>query len=76
MTLPGIGVGQIPKARKAPADLIFGVFWLGALMRSVGAIVLGAYIDQIGRRQGRSLRFRSWRYRDELAMMLTGNIIS
>ncbi len=30
----------------------FGVFWLGALMRSVGAIVLGAYIDQIGRRQG------------------------
>ncbi|MET4519217.1 MFS family permease [Bradyrhizobium sp. I1.7.5] len=30
----------------------FGVFWLGALMRSVGAIVLGAYIDQIGLRQG------------------------
>jgi MHS family citrate/tricarballylate:H+ symporter-like MFS transporter len=30
----------------------FGVFWLGALMRPVGAIVLGAYIDQIGRRQG------------------------
>src|SRR5882757_11573257 len=24
----------------------FGVFWLGALMRPVGAIVLGAYIDQ------------------------------
>src|ERR1700745_4192789 len=30
----------------------FGVFWLGALMRPVGAIVLGAYIDRIGRRQG------------------------
>jgi MFS transporter, MHS family, citrate/tricarballylate:H+ symporter len=30
----------------------FGVFWLGALMRPIGAIVLGAYIDKIGRRQG------------------------
>src|SRR5246500_3600420 len=30
----------------------YGVFWLGALMRPVGAIVLGAYIDRIGRRQG------------------------
>ncbi|WP_051335058.1 MFS transporter [Bradyrhizobium sp. Ai1a-2] len=30
----------------------FGVFWVGALMRPVGAIVLGAYIDKIGRRQG------------------------
>ncbi|WGS02782.1 MFS transporter [Bradyrhizobium sp. ISRA443] len=30
----------------------FGVFWLGALMRPVGAIVLGAYIDKLGRRQG------------------------
>lgn len=30
----------------------FGVFWLGALMRPVGAIVLGAYIDRIGRRHG------------------------
>ena len=30
----------------------YGVFWLGALMRPVGAVVLGAYIDQIGRRQG------------------------
>ena len=28
------------------------MFWLGALMRPVGAIVLGAYIDQIGRRKG------------------------
>jgi MFS transporter, MHS family, citrate/tricarballylate:H+ symporter len=30
----------------------FGVFWLGAMMRPVGAVVLGAYIDRIGRRQG------------------------
>ncbi|MGF6428066.1 MFS transporter [Bradyrhizobium sp. Pha-3] len=30
----------------------FGVFWLGALMRPVGAVVLGAYIDRIGRRKG------------------------
>jgi MHS family citrate/tricarballylate:H+ symporter-like MFS transporter len=30
----------------------FGVFWFGALMRPIGAIVLGAYIDRIGRRQG------------------------
>jgi len=30
----------------------FGVFWLGALMRPVGAIVLGAYVDRIGRRKG------------------------
>src|SRR6478609_5962836 len=32
--------------------LTFGTFWLGALMRPLGAIVLGAYIDRIGRRQG------------------------
>src|SRR6201995_4976199 len=30
----------------------YGVFWLGALMRPIGAVVLGAYIDQIGRRKG------------------------
>src|SRR3954454_7577026 len=30
----------------------YGVFWLGALMRPIGAVVLGAYIDRIGRRQG------------------------
>jgi MHS family citrate/tricarballylate:H+ symporter-like MFS transporter len=32
--------------------LAFTTFWLGALMRPVGAIVLGAYIDRIGRRKG------------------------
>jgi MHS family citrate/tricarballylate:H+ symporter-like MFS transporter len=30
----------------------FGVFWLGALMRPLGAIVLGAYVDRVGRRRG------------------------
>ncbi len=32
--------------------LTFTTFWLGALMRPVGAIVLGSYIDRIGRRKG------------------------
>ena len=32
--------------------LAFTTFWLGALMRPVGAIVLGSYLDRIGRRQG------------------------
>src|SRR6201992_3054202 len=30
----------------------YGVFWLGALMRPVGAIVLAPYVDRMGRRQG------------------------
>ncbi len=32
--------------------LTFTTFWLGALMRPIGAIVLGAYLDRIGRRRG------------------------
>src|SRR5258708_34769291 len=32
--------------------LTFTTFWLGALMRPIGAIVLGAYIDEVGRRKG------------------------
>ena len=32
--------------------LTFATFWLGALMRPIGAIVLGAYLDEIGRRKG------------------------
>ena len=32
--------------------LTFTTFWLGALMRPVGAIVLGAYLDRVGRRTG------------------------
>jgi MFS transporter, MHS family, citrate/tricarballylate:H+ symporter len=44
----------------------FGVFWLGALMRPVGAIVLGAYIDRIGRRLGLIVT---------LAIMAAGTVI-
>jgi MFS transporter, MHS family, citrate/tricarballylate:H+ symporter len=44
----------------------FGVFWLGALMRPVGAIVLGAYIDRIGRRKGLIVT---------LAIMAVGTVI-
>jgi MHS family citrate/tricarballylate:H+ symporter-like MFS transporter len=32
--------------------LTFTTFWLGALMRPVGAIVLGPYLDEVGRRKG------------------------
>jgi MFS transporter, MHS family, citrate/tricarballylate:H+ symporter len=45
--------------------LTFTTFWLGALMRPVGAIVLGAYLDKIGRRQGLIVT---------LAIMATGTI--
>src|SRR5882757_6466415 len=48
-----IGKAFFPSDDETAALLLtFGVFWLGALMRPVGAIVLGAYIDRIGRRQG------------------------
>src|ERR1700723_3550939 len=30
----------------------FTVFWVGALMRPLGALYLGAYVDSIGRRKG------------------------
>ncbi len=42
------------------------MFWLGALMRPVGAIVLGAYIDRIGRRKGLIVT---------LAIMATGTVV-
>jgi MHS family citrate/tricarballylate:H+ symporter-like MFS transporter len=32
--------------------LTFTTFWLGALMRPIGAVILGAYVDRIGRRRG------------------------
>src|ERR1700688_5009984 len=44
----------------------FGVFWLGALMRTVGAIVLGGFIDRIARRLGLIVT---------LAIMAMGTII-
>jgi len=48
-----IAVAFFPSENETAALLkAYGVFWLGALMRPVGAIVLGAYIDKIGRRQG------------------------
>jgi MFS transporter, MHS family, citrate/tricarballylate:H+ symporter len=50
---PIIGNVFFPKTDPTAALLqAYGIFWLGALMRPVGAIVLGAYIDRIGRRQG------------------------
>jgi MHS family citrate/tricarballylate:H+ symporter-like MFS transporter len=54
----GFYAGPISKAFFPTGDqytelmLAFTTFWLGALMRPVGAIVLGAYLDRIGRRQG------------------------
>src|SRR6202161_2100795 len=50
---PAIARAFFPSENDTAALLnAFGVFWLGALMRPVGAIVLGAYIDRIGRRKG------------------------
>ncbi|WP_342724992.1 MFS transporter [Bradyrhizobium sp. B097] len=50
---PLIAKAFFPSENETAALLnAFGVFWLGALMRPVGAIVLGAYIDKIGRRKG------------------------
>ena len=54
----GFYATAISKAFFPPGDettallLTFTTFWLGALMRPVGAIVLGAYLDKIGRRKG------------------------
>jgi MHS family citrate/tricarballylate:H+ symporter-like MFS transporter len=50
---PAIAKAFFPSENETAALLnTFGVFWLGALMRPVGAIMLGAYIDRIGRRRG------------------------
>jgi MFS transporter, MHS family, citrate/tricarballylate:H+ symporter len=50
---PYIAKAFFPSENETAALLnTFGVFWLGALMRPVGAVVLGAYIDKIGRRKG------------------------
>src|ERR1700716_3386165 len=54
----GFYAGSISKAFFPTGDevtalmLTFTTFWLGALMRPVGAIVLGAYLDRVGRRKG------------------------
>src|SRR5271169_1040330 len=50
---PVIAKAFFPSENETAALLnTFGVFWLGALMRPLGAIILGAYIDRIGRRKG------------------------
>ena len=54
----GFYAGSISKAFFPTGDevtalmLTFTTFWLGALMRPIGAIVLGAYLDEVGRRKG------------------------
>jgi MHS family citrate/tricarballylate:H+ symporter-like MFS transporter len=50
---PIIAKAFFPSENETAALLnAYGVFWLGALMRPVGAIVLAPYVDRIGRRQG------------------------
>jgi len=64
---PYIAKAFFPSENETAALLnAFGVFWLGALMRPVGAIVLGAYIDRIGRRLGLIVT---------LAIMAAGTVI-
>ena len=54
----GLYAAPIGKAFFATGDeftdtaLALVVFWLGALMRPLGAIFLGAYVDSVGRRKG------------------------
>jgi MHS family citrate/tricarballylate:H+ symporter-like MFS transporter len=54
----GLYAAPIGKAFFATGDvftdtsLALIVFWLGALMRPLGAIFLGAYVDSVGRRKG------------------------
>src|SRR3984957_1651680 len=64
---PYIAKAFFPSENETAALLnTFGVFWLGALMRPVGAIVLGAYIARIGRRLGLIVT---------LAIMAAGTVI-
>src|SRR6202035_2528352 len=64
---PYIAKAFFPSENETAALLnAFGVFWLGALMRPVGAIVLCAYIDRIGRRKGLIVT---------LAIMAAGTVI-
>ena len=39
-------------AEALDTSIAFVVFWVGAMMRPLGAIYLGAYVDRIGRRKG------------------------
>jgi MHS family citrate/tricarballylate:H+ symporter-like MFS transporter len=47
-------------------SIAFIVFWIGALMRPLGAVYLGAYVDRLGRRKGLIVT---------LAIMAVGTII-
>lgn len=47
-------------------SIAFTVFWIGALMRPLGAIYLGAYVDSVGRRKGLIVT---------LAIMAVGTVI-
>ena len=47
-------------------SIAFIVFWVGALMRPLGAIYLGAYVDRLGRRKGLIVT---------LAIMAVGTVI-
>jgi MHS family citrate/tricarballylate:H+ symporter-like MFS transporter len=47
-------------------SIAFIVFWFGALMRPLGAIYLGAYVDRLGRRKGLIVT---------LAIMAVGTVI-
>jgi len=47
-------------------SIAFIVFWVGAMMRPLGAIYLGAYVDRLGRRKGLIVT---------LAIMAVGTII-
>jgi MHS family citrate/tricarballylate:H+ symporter-like MFS transporter len=68
----GLYAAPIGKAFLATGDAFtdtsaaFVVFWFGALMRPLGAIFLGAYVDSVGRRKGLIVT---------LAIMASGTII-
>ena len=47
-------------------SIAFIVFWIGALMRPLGAVYLGAYVDSLGRRKGLIVT---------LAIMAVGTVI-
>jgi MFS transporter, MHS family, citrate/tricarballylate:H+ symporter len=68
----GLYAAPIGKAFFATGDVFadttaaFVVFWFGALMRPLGAVFLGAYVDSVGRRKGLIVT---------LAIMASGTII-
>ena len=57
---------SIPAASSSTPPIAFIVFWFGALMRPLGAIYLGAYVDRLGRRKGLIVT---------LAIMAVGTVI-